>query len=148
MFLRSTSLSYTIFYHMLEQIFVVLIGGRFYSTDVSGLNIIWSLRLTDKALDRNTLCAFLIAGQHLRQESHQWNPCKKNIVERFSWIGFVAVTLVWPLLESKERSSLLDSSIHLGCEVFHFHPEDEAVGEYFLPDIARIANAVQVTIWL
>ena len=29
MFLRSTSLSHAIFYHMLEQIFVVLIGGRF-----------------------------------------------------------------------------------------------------------------------
>ena len=29
MFLRSTSLSNTIFYHLLEKIFVVLIGGRF-----------------------------------------------------------------------------------------------------------------------
>ena len=28
MFLRSTSLSNTIFYHLLEKIFVVLIGGR------------------------------------------------------------------------------------------------------------------------
>ena len=86
------------------------------------------------------------AGNPLRPGSHQLNSCEKNGIERFSWIGFVAVTLVWSLLESKERSSLLDSPIHLGCEVFHFHPEDEAVGEYFLPDIARIANAVQVTI--
>ena len=92
------------------------------------------------------MCAFLNAGHPLRPGSHQLNSCKKNIVEKFSWIGFVAVTLVWSLLESKERSFLLDSSIHTGCEVFHFHSEDEAVGEYFLPDIARIANAVQVTI--
>ena len=73
---------------------------------MSGLNIIGSLRLTDKTLDRNVLCAFLNVGHSLRQGSHQLNSCEKDSVERFSWIGFVAVTLVWSLLESKERSSL------------------------------------------
>ena len=105
------------------------------STDVSGLNIIGSLRLADKALDRNTCCAFLIAGQPLRPGSHQLNFCEKNGIERFSWIGFVAVTLVWSPLESKERSSLLNSSIHTGCKVFYSHSEDEAVYDYFLPDV-------------
>ena len=81
------------------------------------------------------MCAFLNAGHPLRQGSHQLNSCKKDSVERFSWIGFVAVTLVWSLLESKESSSLLDHSIHTRCKVFHFHSEDEAAGEYFLPDI-------------
>ena len=104
------------------------------------------MTLADKALDRNTWCAFLNAGNPLRPGSHQLNSCEKNGIERFSWIGFVAVTLVWSLLESKERSSLLNSSIQTGCKVFYFHSEDEAVGDYFLPDIARIANAVQVTI--
>ena len=44
-------------------------------------------------------CAFLIAGQPLRPGSHQLTSCEKDSVERFSWIGFVAVTLVWSLLE-------------------------------------------------
>ena len=79
--------------------------------------------------------AFINAGHPLRPGSHQSNSCEKFSVERFSWIGFVAVTLVWSLLESKERSSLLDSSIHTGCKVFNFHSEDEAVGKYFLPDV-------------
>ena len=113
---------------------------------MSGLNIIGSLRLTDKTLDRNVLCAFLNVGHSLRQGSHQLNSCEKDSVERFSWTGFVAVTLVWSLLESKARSSLLDSSIQTGCKVFYFHAKDDAGADYFLPDIARIANAVQVTI--
>ena len=68
------------------------------------------------------MCVFLNAGHPLRQGSHQLNSCKMDSVERFSWIGFVAVTLVWSLLDSKERSSLLDSSIHTD-----FHSEDEAM---------------------
>ena len=102
---------------------------------MSGLNIIGSLRLSDKALDRNVLYAFLNVGHSLRQGSHQLNSCEKDSVERFSWIGFLAVTLVWSLLESKERSSLLDSSIQTGCKVFYFHEKDEAVADYFLPNV-------------
>ena len=107
---------------------------------MSGLNIIGSLRLTDKTLDKNVLCAFLNVGHSLRQGSHQLNSCEKDSVERFSWTGFVAVTLVWSLLESKERSFLLDSSNHTGCKVFYSHSEDEAVGDFFIPDVHPVQH--------
>ena len=135
MFLRSMSLYYTIFYHMLE-------GSC--STDVSGLNIIWSLRLTEKALDRNTLCAFFIAGQPLRPGSHQLSSCEKNSVERFSWIGFV--TLVWSLLESKKRSSLLDRSIHTGCKVFHFSSQELRMLSRSLSDCKSLLLNVMIQV--
>ena len=79
------------------------------------------------------------AGNPLRPGSHQLNSCEKNGIERFPWIGFVAVTLVWSLLESKERSSLLNSSIHTGCKVFYFHSEDEAIF-FFHIYLARVSR--------
>ena len=51
-------------------------------TDLGLMNIVSFLRLTYKALDRNTLYASLNVGYPLRPESHRLSSCEEGSYEK------------------------------------------------------------------